>query len=79
MALRTAGTKPNIGPLTGGMIRLATLGSTDAGEMIALLYEFERHLVLDGGKISSAFPMFKFTPHEEGIRRTVEWYWQRYA
>jgi hypothetical protein len=58
------------------MLRLAGLFSSDAREMVELLYEFDEPLVLDGSKFASAFTSFKYTPYEEAIRRTVEWFRQ---
>src|SRR5919109_144974 len=67
MAFKAAGTKPNIGVLSGGFLRFAGLVNSDAREMMELLYEFEQPLVLDGTKFARAFPSFSYTPHEEAI------------
>ena len=40
------------------------------------MYEFEEPLVLDGSKFSTEFAMFKYTSHEEGIRKTIHWFRQ---
>jgi hypothetical protein len=32
---------------------------------------------LDGTKFARAFPSFGYTPHEEAIRQTVEWFSKR--
>lgn len=71
-----ADNKPNIGLLSGRSIRIASLMNSDAREMIELMYEFEEPLVLDGSKFSTEFPMFKYTSHEEGIRKTIDWFRQ---
>ena len=76
MAFRAAGNKPNIGLLSGRSIRVAGLINSDAREMIELMYEFEEPLVLDGSKFSTKFPLFKYTSHEEGIRKTISWFHQ---
>ena len=76
MAFRAAGNKPNIGLLSGRSIRVAGLINSDAREMIELMYEFEEPLVLDGSKFSTKFPLFKYTSHEEGIRKTINWFRQ---
>lgn len=78
MAFKAAGTKPDIGVLSGGSLRFASLVNSDAREMSELLYEFEQPLVLDGTKFASAFPSFRYTPHEEAIRQTVEWFRKHY-
>ncbi|HJU95269.1 MAG TPA: NAD-dependent epimerase/dehydratase family protein [Nitrososphaera sp.] len=77
MAFKAASTKPDIGLLTGGSLRFASLVNSDAREMRELLYEFEQPLVLDGTKFASAFPSFGYTPHEKAIRNTVEWFRKR--
>lgn len=58
------------------LFRLAGTFIPDAGEMVELLYQFENPLVLDGRKLAQAFPDFRFTPHSEAIRETVEWFEQ---
>ena len=74
MAFRAAGNKSNIELLSGRWIRVAGLINSDAREMIELMYEFEEPLVLDGSKFSTKFPLFKYTSHEEGIRKTINWF-----
>jgi nucleoside-diphosphate-sugar epimerase len=75
MAFKAAGTKkPDIGLLSGGSLRFASLVNSEAREMTEMLYEFEEPLVLDGTKFASAFPSFRYTPHEEAIGKTVEWF-----
>jgi nucleoside-diphosphate-sugar epimerase len=76
MAFRAAGNKPNIGLLGGRSLRVAGLMNSDAREMIELMYEFEEPLVLDGSKFSTEFPLFKYTSHDEGIRKTIHWFSQ---
>ena len=76
MAFKAAGNKPNIGLLGGRSLRIAGLMNSDAREMIELMYEFEEPLVLDGSKFSAEFPLFKYTSHEEGIRKTIHWFRQ---
>jgi hypothetical protein len=74
MAFKTAGKKPNIGILNERMIREAGQLNAEVQELIELLYEFEEPLVLDGSKFSTKFPLFKYTPHEEGIKKAIHWY-----
>ena len=76
MAFKAAGNKPNIGLLGGRSLRVAGLMNSDAREMIELMYEFEEPLVLDGSKFSTEIPLFKYSSHEEGIRKTIQWFRQ---
>lgn len=68
-----------IGVVGGGLLHLAGLGSTDAREMSELMYEFEEPLLLDGTKFLQEFPDFKFTPHEEAMETTLQWFQQHHA
>jgi nucleoside-diphosphate-sugar epimerase len=77
MAFKAASTKPDIVVLSGGSLRFASLVNSDAREMKELLYEFEEPWVLNGTKFASAFPSFRYTPHEEAVRKTVEWFRKR--
>jgi nucleoside-diphosphate-sugar epimerase len=77
MAFKAVGTKPDIGLLSGGFLRFASLVNLDAHEMRELLYQFEEPLVLDGTKFTRAFPSFNYTPHEEATKQTVEWFRKR--
>lgn len=77
MAFKAAGTKPNVGVMGRGFFRFVGLFVPDARELVELMYEFEEPLVLDGSKFARAFPSFKYTPHEDAVRQTVEWFRQR--
>ncbi|MBL7074285.1 hypothetical protein ISS37_03485 [candidate division KSB1 bacterium] len=77
MAFKAAGTKPNLGVMGRGFFRFFGLFVPDAREMVELMYEFEETLILNGSKFAGAFPSFKFTPHEDAVRQTVEWFRQR--
>lgn len=79
MAFKAAGTKPKVGVVGRGLLRFVGVFVPDAREMIELMYQFEEPLVLDGSKFGHAFPSFQYTPHEDGIRQTVEWFRQRSA
>ena len=74
MAFKASGKKPNIGLMGRGFFRFFGLFVPDAREMLELLYEFEAPLVLDGSKFARAFPSFKFTPHENAVSQTFEWF-----
>lgn len=74
MAFKATGEKPNIGVMGRGFFRVFGLFVADAREMLELLYEFEEPLILDGSKFARAFPSFKYTPHENAVRQTIEWF-----
>ena len=66
MAFKAAGKKPNVGVLSEHTIWEAGQLDIEVEELIELIYVFEEPLVLDGSKFSTKFPLFKYTPHEEG-------------
>jgi hypothetical protein len=74
MVFRAAGAPPRAGAMGQLTFRLLGLLAPEAKEMLELLYLFEDPMVLDGGKFASAFPAFRCTPHEDAVRRTVEWF-----
>jgi nucleoside-diphosphate-sugar epimerase len=71
---KAADNKPNIGLSSKHLIRVAGLMNPEIRELIELMYEFEEPLVLDGSKFSTKFPLFKYTPHEKGIKKAIYWY-----
>ena len=77
MAFQAAGQKPKVRSLGRVLFRIFGMLIPDAGEMVELLYQFEQPLVLDGSKFAEAFPSFQYTPHEEAIRQTVDWFRRR--
>jgi nucleoside-diphosphate-sugar epimerase len=74
MAFQAAGTKAKVGAMGRGFFQFFGLFVPEAREMVELMYEFEEPLVLDGSKFVHAFPSFEYTPHEEAVRQTVEWF-----
>ncbi|HEX2922664.1 MAG TPA: NAD-dependent epimerase/dehydratase family protein [Chloroflexota bacterium] len=74
MVFNAAGNPPNMKVLSRRLFRFFGMMIPDAGEMTELLYLFEQPLILDGGAFEAKFPDFQYTPHEEAIRRTVDWF-----
>lgn len=77
LVFKAAETEPKIGTLGRGLLRFVSLFNAEAREFLELLYEFEEPLVLDGSKYTAAFGSYPATPHEEGVRRTVDWFKER--
>ena len=73
-AFKAAGNRPNMRVVGQRMYRFFGFFIPDAGEMTELLYEFAQPLVLDGSKFARRFPDFRYTAHEDAIKRTVDWY-----
>ena len=76
MAFQAAGTKARMKAMGRGSFRFAGLFTLAAREMVELVYQFEKPLVLDGSKFACAFPAFQYTTHEHAIRQTGTWYGQ---
>ena len=74
LAFKAAGKKPDIGVLSEHTIWEAGQLDAEVRELIEMMYEFEEPLVLDGNKFSAKFPSFKYTTHEEGIKKAIHWY-----
>lgn len=76
MVFEAAGTRARIGTLRGWTLRFLGIFDGHARELGELMYEFEEPLILDGSKFARAFPSFRYTPHDEAIRHTLEWFRQ---
>jgi nucleoside-diphosphate-sugar epimerase len=76
IAFKAADNKPDIRLLGKNSIRVAGLMNPEVRELIELMYEFEEPYVLDGSKFSTKFPLFQYTTHEEGVRKTIHWFRQ---
>jgi nucleoside-diphosphate-sugar epimerase len=74
-----AGLAPKMGVAPRPMIRLIGAFDPLVRELNETLYQFERPFVSDASKFQGAFGPFEPTPHPEAVRRTVEWFRNRYA
>ena len=68
---------PNMGTRSRFSFQALGLIYPPARSFLEVLYEFEQPLVMDGSKLASAFPDFAYTPHDEAIRETAEWFKKR--
>lgn len=74
MAFKAAGTRPKMRAISPLLFRIFGAFIPDAGEMVEIMYQFEQPLLLDGSKFAAAFPDFRYTPHEEAVAETMEWF-----
>jgi nucleoside-diphosphate-sugar epimerase len=74
-----AGLAPKMGVAPRPMIRLIGVFDPLVRELNETLYQFERPFVSDASKFQGAFGPLEPTPHPEAVRRTVEWFRNRYA
>lgn len=77
MVFRAADAQPSMGSRTRRAFQLLGLIYPPAHAIQEILYEFENPLVMDGGKFSRTFPDFHYTPHEQAIEETLEWFKQK--
>jgi nucleoside-diphosphate-sugar epimerase len=74
-----AGLPSKAGVAPRPMIRLVGVFNPLVRELNETLYQFERPFVSDASKFQGAFGPFEPTPHQEAVRRTVEWFRHRDA
>jgi nucleoside-diphosphate-sugar epimerase len=74
LACAAAGEPARAQALGAFLLRLAGVFDPNPRELVELLYEWEEPLVLDGSRLAQAFPSVAYTPHEEAVRRTVQWF-----
>jgi nucleoside-diphosphate-sugar epimerase len=79
MVYAAAGTEPTIEPVKQDAMRFSGGAMSDTAELADLMYLYEQPLMLDGRKFAKAFPSFRYTPHPEAVRRTVDWLQQHTA
>ncbi len=71
---QAAGHRPRMRAVGQRLFKLFGVFIPDAGEMVEMLYQFEQPLQIDGVKFAAAFPDFRYTPHDEAIQLTVDWF-----
>jgi nucleoside-diphosphate-sugar epimerase len=64
-----------ISPLT---VRVESMFNRETRAFLEFRYMFEQPLVLDGSRFAAAFPGFGYTPHDQAVRETLEWFRRRY-
>jgi hypothetical protein len=74
LASAAAGVPPRMQAVGALLLRLAGIFDPNPRELVELLYQWEKPLVLDGSKLAEAFPSVAYTPHGEAVRRAVEWF-----
>lgn len=77
MVHRAADAQPSMGSRTRRSFQLLGLIYPPARAIQEILYEFESPLEMDGGKFARTFPDFHYTPHEQAIEETLDWFRQK--
>src|SRR5262245_29151503 len=70
---------PKVGVASRPMIRLVGVFNPLARELNETLYQFERPFISDASKFQGAFGPVAPPPHQDAVRRTVEWFRDHYA
>lgn len=78
MVYEAAGHRPKIHRISHSAMRLEGLFDPEIKALIEFRYRFEQPQILDGSKFANAFPEFRYTPHEEAIRVTLDWFREHY-
>lgn len=73
IAAQLAGTPAQMSGMGRLMMSLGGLFIPEARETVEMMYEFEKPFVVDDSKFRDAFGDID-TPHEQGLRATIEWY-----
>lgn len=60
--------------LSKRILYIAGIFDVEAREMVELLYQFEKPLVLNGSKWRETFPFYTFTSYQEAIKETLHWF-----
>lgn len=74
MIFEELGLKPKVRASTRGMVSVLSLFHPMMREIKEIMYEFEQPFIVDHGKFVEAFGEFATTPHQEAVRRTLDWY-----
>jgi nucleoside-diphosphate-sugar epimerase len=78
IAFRQLGFQPKVSAINRLMLTVVSLFIPAAGELIEMMYEFEKPYIVDDSKFKRTFGDIS-TPHETGIQRTLAWYKQHLA
>lgn len=73
LAFNIAGIPPRMRGMGRLMMRIGGMFIPEARETVEMMYEFEKPFVVDHSKFERVFGNHA-TPHETGLRQTVEWY-----
>jgi nucleoside-diphosphate-sugar epimerase len=73
LVFQEAGHEPKISAAPEIVLRLMGIFMPSIREIIEMLYEFEKPLVMDASKFTRAFGDTS-TPHREAIRQTLDWF-----
>lgn len=68
-----AGSRPRFKVVGPGTMRFASLFSSDAREMVEMMYEFTRPFTVDSSLMERTYDL-EATPPADGLSRTVAWY-----
>lgn len=71
-----AGTTPKVGTLPKLLVQFGGVFNPEFREFAEMMYQFAEPYKVDGSKFAAAFPSFRYTPHAEAVRATLDWFRQ---
>lgn len=78
LVYREAGHHCEVARLSPLAVRFESMFDRETRAFLEFRYVFEQAMVLDGSKFAAAFPQFSYTPHDEAVRQTLEWFRRHY-
>lgn len=74
MVYETAGLRPRVRRVSTLGLRLEGIFDPDMRSFYEFRYRFEQPQIMDGTRFAIEFPEFQFTPYEEAVRITLDWF-----
>jgi nucleoside-diphosphate-sugar epimerase len=74
LSFRVSERSPDMAVWGRGVMLTGWLLASGAKDFLKLPYDFYDPFVFDGNEFTKAFPAWEYTPHEEGIRKTLAWF-----
>ena len=74
LAFKAAKTRPDIGVWGRGVMLTGWLLAPEAKEFLKLPYDYYVPFVVDSSEFERMFPSFHYTPLDEAMEKTLDWY-----
>jgi nucleoside-diphosphate-sugar epimerase len=78
LVYQEAGHRCQVGRFSPLSVQVEGVFNRETRAFLEFRYLFERPLVLDGSRFLAAFPEFTYTPHDEAVRQTLDWFRRHY-
>ena len=74
LAFKLAGKPPRYGTWRKSFLKVAGILDYDSKELGEVPYDYSREMILNGADFSLYFPRFEYTPFQQGLAATFDWY-----